>query len=136
MKKAATCAIVIVALMVTVGCGSTKVYNTNKTVIYRSNMYNVSNVTQYSSKLEAKTAEGEAVDLTNYDKTRFNAFVGEQGTVIVQSLILLDEKVVVYQSATPKKYSDFDRMRKNLGSAMDQIAKFMKDKKKTQLNLK
>ena len=46
MKKVATCAIVIVALMVTVGCGSTKVYNTDKTVIYRSNMYNVSNVTQ------------------------------------------------------------------------------------------
>jgi uncharacterized protein YxeA len=83
MKRAATCAIVIVALMVTVGCGSTKVYNTDKTVIYKSNMYNVSNVTHYSSKLEAKTTEGEAVNLTNYDKTRFQAFVGEQGTIMV-----------------------------------------------------
>jgi len=136
MKKEATCVIVIVALMVTVGCGSTKVYNTDKTVIYRSNMYNVSNVTQYSSKLEAKTTEGEAWDLTNFDKTRFESFVGEQGTIMVQSLILMDDKTIVYQSATPKKYSDFDKMRKNLKSAMDQMAKFMKDKKKTQLNLK
>jgi hypothetical protein len=136
MKKAATCAIVIVALMVTVGCGSTKVYNTDKTVIYRSNMYNVSNVTQYSSKLEAKTTDGEAWDLTNFDKTRFESFVGEQGSVMVQSLILMDDKTIVYQSATPKKYSDFDKMRKNLDSAMNQMAKFMKDKKKTQLNLK
>jgi len=136
MKKAATFAIVIVALMVTVGCGSTKVYNTDKTVIYKSDMYNVSNVTHYSSKLEAKMTEGEAVNLTTYDKTRFEAFVGEQGTIMVQSLIVMDDTTIVYQSATPKKYSDFDKMRKNLGSAMDQIAKFMKDKKKTQLNLK
>jgi len=135
MKRAATCAIVIVAVMVTVGCGSTKVYNTDKTVIFKGSMYNISNVTHYSSKIEAKTSEGDTVDLAGYDKTRFEAFVAKEGTVMVQSLILMDDQTIVYQSATPAKYSQFDKMRKGLGSAMDQIAKFMKDKKKTQLDL-
>jgi hypothetical protein len=136
MKKAATCAIVIVALIVTVGCGSTKVYNTDKTVIFKGSMYNVSNVTHYSSKIEAKTTAGDTVDLAGYDKTRFEAFVAKEGTVMVQSLIVMDDQTIAYQSATPKKYSEFDKMRKSLASAMDQIANFMKNKKSTQLNLK
>jgi hypothetical protein len=136
MQKAATCAIVIVALIVTVGCGSTKVYNTDKTVIFKGSMYNVSNVTHYSSKIEAKTTAGDTVDLAGYDKTRFEAFVAKEGTVMVQSLIVMDDQTIAYQSATPKKYSEFDKMRKSLASAMDQIANFMKNKKSTQLNLK
>ena len=136
MKNATKGAIVTLAVIVVVGCGSTKVYNTDKTVIFKGSMYNISNVTEYSSKMEAKTSAGDAVDLTRYDKTRFNAFVAEEGTVMVQSLILMDDRTIVYQSATPKKYSEFDRMRKSLDSAMGRIAKFMKDKKKTQLNLK
>jgi regulatory protein YycH of two-component signal transduction system YycFG len=55
---------------------------------------------------------------------------------MVQSLILMDDQTMVYQSATPKKYSEFDKMRKKLEAAMGQIAKFMKKKKATQLQLK
>ena len=55
---------------------------------------------------------------------------------MVQSLIIMDDQTIVYQSATPKKYSEFDKMRKSLASAMNQIADFMKKKKTTQLNLK
>jgi len=136
MKKTATCAIVIVALIVTVGCGSTKVYNTDKTVIYKGSMYNISNVTHFSSKIEATTSAGDTVNLAGYDKTRFESFVAKEGTVMVQSLIVMDDQTIAYQSATPKKYSEFDKMRKSLASAMDQIANFMKKKKTTQLNLK
>ncbi len=128
--------VLVLAVVVMAGYGSTKAYSADKTVVYKASMYNISNVTHFTSRVEAKTTDGETVDLTNYDKTRFGAFVGEQGTVMVQSLILMDDKTIVYQSATPKKYSDFDKMRKNLDSAMNQMAKFMKDKKKTQLNLK
>jgi len=128
--------VLVLAVIVMAGYGSTKAYSADKTVVYRSSMYNISNVTHFTSKVEAKTAEGENVDLTNYDKTRFEAFVGEQGTVMVQTLILMDDETLVYQSATPKKYSEFDKMRKKLASAMDQIAKFMKKKKATQLKLK
>ena len=135
MKKAWS-VVLVLAVIVMAGYGSTKAYSADKTVVYRSSMYNISNVTHFTSKIEAKTAEGENVDLTNYDKTRFEAFLGEQGTVMVQSLILMDDETLVYQSATPKKYSEFDKMRKKLASAMDQIATFMKKKKATQLKLK
>jgi len=128
--------VLVLAVIGMAGYGSTKAYSADKTVIYKASMYNISNVTHFTSKVEAKTADGETVDLTNYDKTRFETFVGEQGTVMVQTVILMDDQTMVYQSATPKKYSEFDKMRKNLGSAMDQIAKFMKHKKKTQLKLK
>jgi uncharacterized protein YcfL len=136
MKKAATSAIVIVAILVTVGCGSTKVYNTDKTVIYQGSMYNISNVTHFSSKIEAKTSAGDTVNLAGYDKTRFEAFLAKEGTVMVQSLIIMDDQTIVFQSATPKKYSEFDKMRKSLASAMNHFAFFMKNKKTTQLNLK
>ena len=55
---------------------------------------------------------------------------------MVQSLIIMDDQTIVYQSATPSKYSQLDKMRNSLASAMDQIANFMKKKKTTQLNLK
>jgi regulatory protein YycH of two-component signal transduction system YycFG len=136
MKRTATCTIVIVALIVTVGCGSTKVYNTDKTVIYKGSMYNISNVTHFSSRIEAKTSAGDTVNLAGYDKSRFEALVAKEGTAMVQSLIIMDDQTIVYQSATLTKYSQFDKMRKSLASAMDQIANFMKKKKTTQLNLK
>ncbi len=126
----------IVALIVTVGCGSTKVYNTDKTVIFKGSMYNISNVMHFSSKIEAKTSAGDTVDLAGYDKSRFESFVAKEGTVMVQSLIIMDDQTIVYQSATPTKYSQFDKMRKSLASAMGQIADFMKKKKTTQLKLK
>ena len=128
--------VLVLAVILMAGYGSTNAYSADKTVLYRTSMYNISNVTHFTSKIEAKTADGETVDLTNYDKTRFEAFVEEQGTVMVQSVILMDEETLVYQSATPKKYSELDKMRKKLASAMSQIAKFMKKKKATQLQLK
>ena len=135
MKKTWS-AVLVLAVIVMAGYGSTKAYSADKSVVYRGSIYNISNITHFTSKIEAKTAEGEAWDLTNFDKTRFEAFVGEQGTVMVQSLILMDDQTMVYQSATPKKYSEFDKMRKKLEAAMGQIAKFMKKKKATQLQLK
>ena len=135
MKKT-WCVVLVLAVIVMAGYGSTKAYSADKTVVYKASMYNISNITHFTSRIEAKTADGETVDLTNYDKTRFEAFVAEQGTVLVQSVILMDDQTLVYQSATPKKYSEFDKMRKKLGSAMSQIAKFMKKKKATQLKLK
>jgi len=72
MKKAWS-VVLVLAVIVMAGYGSTKAYSADKTVVYRSSMYNISNVTHFTSKVEAKTAEGENVDLTNYDKTRFEA---------------------------------------------------------------
>ena len=128
--------VLVLAVVVMAGYGSTKAYSADKTVVYKASMYNISNVTHFTSRVEAITTDGETVDLTNYDKTRFGAFLEEQGTVLIQSVILMDDQTMVYQSATPKKYSEFDKMRKNLASAMSQIAKFMKKKKATQLKLK
>jgi len=135
MKKT-WCVVLVLAVVVMAGFGSTKAYSADKSVVYKASIYNISNVTHFTSRVEAITTDGETVDLTNYDKTRFVAFLEEQGTVMVQSVILMDDQTMVYQSATPKKYSEFDKMRKNLASAMSQIAKFMKKKKATQLKLK
>lgn len=117
-------------------CGSTRVYSPDKTVEYQGSIYNVSEIKQLSTRIEAVPSSGEPIDLTGYDSKRFDALVKEQGPVTLRGIISLDDAVLVYQQKQTDKSRDFSRMQDSLQDAYKDLSRFMGDAKKTQLKLK
>lgn len=118
------------------GCGGTKVYTVDKSVVYKGSIYNLSNVQVVSSRVEGTLPGGDLVNLRGADKKRITALLDEHSSFNVATFVLMDQQEMMYQVGTVKKYSDFTTLTKNLNSAMGKIQKFMGDKKKRQLELK
>lgn len=117
------------------GCGSTKVYTADKTIVYRDSIYNVSNVKVFSTKVEGVISDTETVDLKNADKKRINGLLDTHDTILVRQVINLDDQEMVYQAKRIKSWSEFSSMSKSFSSANSKVTKFLADKKKTQLKL-
>lgn len=118
------------------GCGSTKVYNASKTVVYNNNTYNLSNVQRIGSRVEGTLPSGDKVQIQNMDKKGFNALLDDNKFVQVTAYIELDDKDFVYRNKQVKSYSDYSKILKSQSNAMNDINKFMANKKSTQLKLK
>jgi len=132
-------ALVVIASMLPLllsGCGGTQVYNTQKSVIYNGNLYNVSNVKVVSSSVTANFDNGTVLDLENVNKKMFINYESIYGPLPVRMVIMLDGQELVYAAWTTKNFTDFDQTRKRFGKATQSIGKFMADRKKTQLKLK
>jgi hypothetical protein len=125
-----------VCLMILAGCGSTKVYNSNKTIAFRDSVYNVTDVKVYSAKSEAVISDSETLSLRGVDKKRFNALLEQYGPLSVRQTVSLDEQVIVYQARKVNSWSDIRKMDKQFTSASDSLKKFLANPKKTQLTLK
>jgi hypothetical protein len=143
MNAKSSCGIPALLLMLAVavaamlgGCGSTKVYTVQKSVVYKGALYNVSNVKVMSASIEARLQDGSVLDLANVDKKGFNQYVATHGAMPVRMVISMDGQELLYLAGTIDKFSNFDSGRKNFANAQKSIQKFMADKKKTQLKLK
>lgn len=119
-----------------IGCGSTKVYTADKTIVYRDTIYNMSSVKQIGSREEAKLANGDVVNLRGKDRKEIEALIKENGKTMVSMIIELDDQEMVYLRANVDRYSEYSRMQSRFESAQKSITKFMGDKKSTQLKLK
>jgi hypothetical protein len=128
--------LLLISMLALGGCGSTKVYGINKTVVYNGSTYNLSNVQTISSRIEGTLPNGDKVNLKSTDKKAFNSLLDEHQSVRVSSFIELDDKEFVYRNSDVKSYSDFSKIVSRQQSAMNSINKFMAHKKKTQLKLK
>ena len=56
---------IVVAVLTTLllsGCGGTKVYNVDKTIVYKNSMYNVSSVKQIIANASGKLSDGSEVN--------------------------------------------------------------------------
>jgi len=126
----------IAVILALPGCGSTKVYTTDKTLVYGSTLYNLSAVKSVSSRIEGTLPDGKTINLDRTDKKAFNALLDEHDTLVVATIIDMDEKELVYQHSRVKSYSEFSKMVKRQESAMNSIRKFMANKKSRQLKLK
>jgi len=126
----------IVVIMALPGCGSTKVYTTDKTLVHGSTLYNLSAVKSVSSRIEGTLPDGKTINLDRTDKKAFNALLDEHDTLVVTTIIDMDEKELVYQHRRVKSYSEFSKLVKSQESAMNSIRKFMANKKSRQLKLK
>jgi hypothetical protein len=126
----------IAVILALPGCGSTKVYTTDKSLVYGSTLYNLSAVKSVSPRIEGTLPDGKKVNLDRTDKKEFNALLDEHETMVVATIIDLDDKELLYQNSRVKSYSEFSKMVKRQDSAMNSIRKFMANKKSRQLKLK
>ena len=128
--------LLLAGIMALPGCGSTKVYTADKTLVYRNNLYNLSNVQRLGSRVEGTLANGDKLNLDRKDKKEINKLLDEHSSVVVTTYVEMDDKEMVYQNSRIKSYSDYSKMVKNQEKAMSNIQKFMGNKKSTQLKLK
>jgi hypothetical protein len=135
IRRSAVLALITVILALP-GCGSTKVYTADKSLVYGSTLYNLSAVKSVSPRIEGTLPDGKKINLDRTDKKAFNALLDEHETLVVATIIDLDEKELVYQNSRVKSYSEFSKMVKRQESAMNSIRKFMANKKSRQLKLK
>ncbi len=118
------------------GCGSTKVYTADKTIVYKDNIYNLGNVQRIGSRIDGQLADGTTVKMTNLDKKGVEGVLKDNGEVTVSMVVEMDAQEMVYLQTRVSKYSDYNKMKSRFDSALKDITNFMGDKKKTQLKLK
>ena len=126
----------IMTMLLLVGCGGTKVYKNDKTVVYNGAVYNLSNVAQISSKISGKLSDSNTVSLKGADRKQMEAYFNEYGSVYVRMAFDFDGKEMLYRASSVDKWGDYSKMLKSFDSAGNQITKLMGDKKKMQLKLK
>ena len=63
----------IMTILLVTACGSTKVYNNDKTVVYRDAVYNISKVKQINSKISGKLADDTSVNLAGVERKQIEA---------------------------------------------------------------
>lgn len=119
-----------------IGCGGTKVYTADKTIVYRDNLYNMSSVQRVGSREEAKLANGDVINPRTLEKKEFEALIKENKKVLVTMFVEMDDREMLYLRANVDRYSEYSQMKKRFEGALKDITKFMGDKKSTQLKLK
>lgn len=134
-KTVAAVMLVVASAVLATGCGSTKIYTPEKTVEYQGTIYNVSEVKQLSTRVEAVSESGDVIDLKGYDSKRFEALVKERGPLVVRSFISMDDRDMVYEQKSLEKGRDLGRMQDGLNDAYKKLTRFMADADKPQLKL-
>ena len=125
----------IMTILLVTACGSTKVYNNDKTVVYRDAVYNISKVKQINSKISGKLADDTSVNLAGVERKQIEAYL-KQGPMYVRMAFGLDEQEMLYRASSVTKWSEYSSMLKSFNNASKQITSLMGDKKKMQLKLK
>jgi len=128
--------LLVACILALAGCGSTKVYTADKTVVYNGNLYNMGNVQRIGSRIDGRLADGTTVNMSNMDKKAVEGLLKDNGEVMVSMVVEMDDQEMLYQRSRVSRYSDYSKMKSRFEGAQKDIAKFMADKKKTQLKLK
>jgi len=126
----------IVTMLLLAGCGGTKVYNNDKTIVYRDSIYNVSTVRQINSTISGKLSDDSMINLKGADKKKVQSLLKENDSVYVRMAFQLDDQEMLYRAKSVEKWSDYSRMEKDFEKAHKQITSLLGDKKKMQLKLK
>jgi hypothetical protein len=126
----------IMTMLLLTACGSTKVYNNDKTIVYRDTIYNVSTVKQIRSKTTGKLSDDSVVNLKGANKKKVQGLIKENGSVYVRMSFDLDEQEMLYRAKSVDNWSDYSRMQKDFEKAGKQITSLVGDKKKMQLKLR
>jgi hypothetical protein len=125
-----------VGLVFMAACGSTKVYTADKTMVYKGDIYNMSNVQRIGTRVEANLPNGDAKNMKGMDKKAVESLIKENKPLMVSQIVEMDSQEMVYQRRNVSKYSEYSSMMKSFDRAANDISKFMANKKTTQLKLK
>ena len=123
-------------MLVASGCGSTKVYTANKTIVYGGEIYNMSTVQRIGSRVTGTLSNSDTVNMRTLDKKAVQDLLKEHSTILVTQVVEMDGQEMIYRNSRVSKYSEYSSMMKKFDGALNDITKFMADKKKTQLKLK
>lgn len=118
------------------GCGGTKVYTADKTILYNGTLYNMGTVQRISSRIDGQLPDGTRIDMRSLDKKGIRGLLEEHSAIQVAAVVEMDRQEMIYQRGRVEKYSQYDRLADRFDDAMEDINDFMGDKKKTQLKLK
>ena len=129
-------AVSIMAMFLLFGCGGTKVYNNDKTVVYNGAIYNLSAVQQIKSNSIGKLSDNNTVNLKGVTKKEFEAYLKQYNKIYIRMSFQLDDQAMLYRASSVSRWSDYQKMQKSFESAGKQITSLMSDKKKMQLQLK
>jgi len=135
-SKIAGSIVLVLSTLVTIGCGSTKVYESSKTLVVRGTIYNVTDVKVFSSKTEATLKNDSVIDVRDYEKKPFNLLLEQNGgSVFIRQSIDMDAQEVVYRAKPVDSWSDFRRMRSKFEDATEDLQDFLGRPKESQLEL-
>jgi hypothetical protein len=129
-------AVSIMAMLLLVGCGGTKVYNNDKTVVYNGAIYNLSAVKQIKPNSMGKLSDNNTVNLKGVTKKEFEAYLKQYNKIYIRMFFQLDDQEMLYRASSVSRWSDYQKMQKSFDNAGRQITSLMSDKKKMQLKLK
>jgi len=125
-----------VCILLMAGCfSSTKVYNADKNIVYKGDIYNMANVQRISPRVDGKLSNGDVKNMKSMDKKAVQSLLDESSPIMVSMIVEMDDREMVYERKSISKYSEFSSMKKNFEKAMNRINKFMANKKTTQLKL-
>ena len=128
--------LLLVVMLSLSGCGSTKVYTANKTIVYDGDIYNMSTVQRIGSRVDGLLPGGDLINMRSLDKKEVEGLLKEHSSMIVTTIVEMDSQEMTYERRRITRYSDFSKMMKNFDKALDDVRKFMANKKSTQLKLK
>lgn len=129
--------LLVVCVLSLGGCfSSTKVYQTDKTIMYSGSLYNMSNVQKIDSRIEGKLPNGDVKNMKGMNKKEVTALLKESSPIMVTTAIDLDSQELIYERRNVTKYSEYSSMVKKFESAGKKVASFMANEKSTQLKLK
>ena len=117
------------------GCGGTKVYDTTKTIVYKDNIYQVTNVQTISSSITGVLDDQSTVNMKNMDKKQVEALIDANDSLFVSMKFDFDAQDMVYVAQDVDNWRDYSRMESSFSSANKKIAKLMSEKKTKQLKL-
>jgi len=126
----------IMAMLLLAGCGSTKVYNNDKTLVYNGAVYNLSKVTQIDTRITGKLSDSRTESLKSADRKQIEAYLKEFQTIYVRMAFEFDDKEMLYRASSVSKWSEYSNMKKSYEKAGKEITSLMANKKKMQLKLK
>lgn len=125
----------LASLWLLTACGG-NAYEASKTITYRGNLYNVTDVQVMESEILAELPSGEMKDIAGIGKDQFNDMLEANGPFKVTMKFNLDDRDLVYRSQKVERWGDYTDMRNDFERAQDRVAKLMREKKSAQLELK
>ena len=137
-RARAVCGALLVAAVcvVAAGCGSTKVYEARKTVVYNGQMFNITDTKQFTTTIDGRLPDGGNVNLKTSDKKQIQDMLKKQGGIGVRMAFHFDDKELVYTDSTVKSWGEYDRKLNSFEKAARQVKDLMQKDSATQVTLK
>jgi hypothetical protein len=117
------------------GCGSTKVSTAQKSIAYKDRIYNISLVREVRGVREVILPGGETRNLNSLgDRARRDLF-DEYDEFRVRMRVLFDDTELMYFDRSVRNRRDLNALERRFDGAMEEIRRFMANRRQTQLEL-